>query len=163
MRKMPHHTCACYLLCALLLIGGPMMVAAHAQGATVERTSFRFTRFVSSTDPCSGAAVSGDTDVQVHMMDVIDGSGGEHILFVELVTGQLVDALGNTYVAGQTVQGVGTATSDEDVVVITALTDLHFVSTNSDENYIAHVMIRFTITPNGTQADMTFISTECRG
>ena len=59
--------------------------------------------------------------------------------------------------------GSGGATVDIGVVVITALTDLHFISTGGGDNFIAHAMERFTITPHGTHGKVTFVSSECRG
>src|SRR5438093_2403814 len=164
MMRMLCRTLPCCLLCILLLISGPMTTTPHAQsGATVERTSFTISDEFTATDPCAGVPVVITEIRRVHIIDVFDASGGEHVNFVEVVTATAVDAAGNTYVAGQTVIGAGTATVDNGVEVITALTDLHLISTGGGDNFIGHVMERFTITPNGTHGEVTFVSSECVG
>jgi len=146
-----------------VLLAFVIPTALAADGATVVKTrDDDFSTSFTLINPCNGEVVDGFLEGRTHTVDVFDPSGGEHAELLSLVHGTGVGDLGNTYVANQTLIAAITATANG-VEVATALIDQPFISRGPGDNLMLHVLLHYTITPNGTSVDFTVLSVECRG
>ena len=114
------------------------------------------------TNPCNGEVVEGVVEGRTHTVEVFDPSGGEHVELFSFVHGTGVGDMGNTYEANQTISATETTTVNG-VDVLTAVIDQPFISRGSADNLMVHLLLHYTITPNGTAVDFTVVSVDCRG
>jgi hypothetical protein len=78
------------------------------------------------------------------------------------VNGRAEDTSGNAYVVGQVVTAAGTENVNG-LEVITAETDIRFISVGGVDNYVGHVLQHIMITPSGITSDLSFANVGCRG
>jgi hypothetical protein len=115
-------------------------------------------------NPCNGEQVIGTIEGQGHLLIVGDAGGGAHLKLTEEVHGHGETPDGTRYAVGQPLANVIHATFLSDRRVEVFVTNLHFNSAGSSDNFIAHAVQHLTITPDGTvTSTFTIISQECRG
>ena len=98
--------------------------------------------------PCNGEVVEGFVEGRTHTVEVFDPSGGDHADLFSFVHATGIGDLGNTYEGNQTLSATGTVTVNG-VEVVTVLFDQPFISRGPADNLMLHVLLHYTITPNG--------------